>query len=330
MTLTAAIAGVRQLLHHGPGESVATISNLSVVGPETLAEYHHRHRARLAPVESGNGAVGTLASSDLGVVVQQTATPTSSSTETPMPTSSPTETATPTATSSATATATPSGVIKHQLKFICDPVGTAVDPDHCDVPTVVGVCLPDAPADSLLRCIGDAVATTSQELASPLRGTPKFLTERIDMGHTCGVNALARGCPLHDFGHQTSNTAAGRRAAYKRLIAGIRSTRVRPGRGGPAELLGVVVSFDATFEGLQGHDVTVTWTVYNADAHRHLSSDWFVDRLDARWHVQSGKDKGSDDIWVPLPPHRGRYFARISVNEANGDRITYMDTQPFH
>jgi hypothetical protein len=91
----------------------------------------------------------------------------------------------------------------------------------------------------------------------------------------------------------------------------------------------MVVSFDARLRGLEGETVNVTWSVYDAGSHARLGTDWFADRRAVVWRIATDEDQGSADIWIPLPPRRGRYFARISLRDATGRRLTYANTPMF-
>jgi hypothetical protein len=258
---------------------------------------------------------------DPRIVLAQDATPTASpeTTETATPTA--TATATATEDPTATPTATPDG---GTLTILCDPA----DPASCSAPSEVDVCLPDAPPDSPLRCPDDVADAQRQALDGPLETTPPVIRRSVNMGLSCERDALGSGCALSDAGPAPATPAA-RRVAYERIIQGLRSTRTRSGPHSKATPLGEVVSFDTRLRGLDGQDVAVTWSVFRSGGHARLHSDWFADRRAIVWHVDTDADQGSADIWVPLPPRRGRYFARISVRDANGQRLTYADTPVF-
>jgi hypothetical protein len=326
VTLTGAIAAVRQLVDHGaPAGGDARVSNVTVTGPASLAVYRMRQRIEPTADTGGATAIRLAATGSDALLAQETVTPTATPSETASPAVSPSPSVTVTPEVSPTVTPLGAG----EVAVLCDPGVPAGGTDSCPAPREVDVCLPDEPQDSPLRCPGSVAGEQRSALDGPLDTTPPVIRRSVNMGLACERDALGSGCALSDAGPEPQ-TAAARRLAYEQIIRGIRSTRVRRGPHGRATPLGMIVSFDARLHGLVGKDVDVTWSVFAARTRERLNSDWFADRRAIVWHVESQDDQGSADIWIPLPPHRGAYFARISLRDASdGGRLTYARTPVF-
>jgi hypothetical protein len=206
---------------------------------------------------------------------------------------------------------------------VCSRSAPPGDPAHCGDPSLVELCVWDARPASPFHCPDLLAATNARRAESSLRTQTFAIRSRVVAGDACGRDIRSPGCPFHDL------VRAGGRDTYRRLVAGIRATRARPARGHRADLLGMVVSFDADLEELANRDVEVTWSIYGIGSPRGLAAGWYRDRRALRWQVESRHDHGSADVWIPLPPRRGRYFARLALRQEDGSRLTYADTKPF-
>jgi hypothetical protein len=164
------------------------------------------------------------------------------------------------------------------------------------------------------------------------------LEEEYDMGPGCESDPASGTCALADLAESAGQSDGGdpepsatpRRQTIARVRRILEGTRTRRDDDGRLQPLGMMVSFDVTFTGLEDEDVVVFWSMLSADTRRPLTSDWLRNTRAAVLRPRHETDQIGKDIWLPLPRRRGDYVARVTFRDPDDETLTSVRTDVFH
>jgi hypothetical protein len=118
----------------------------------------------------------------------------------------------------------------------------------------------------------------------------------------------------------------------KEFLDVLRETRLRTvTRDGRqfTEPLGVTVSFEAVVEGYRGKRVDIRWSLHRTSSGQASTRDWLVNRRVLSRRLKADVQRISADFWVPIPRRRASSFIRVSLYDAQRERIAHGDTKRF-
>jgi excisionase family DNA binding protein len=100
--------------------------------------------------------------------------------------------------------------------------------------------------------------------------------------------------------------------------------------------VGLVVTFDVTFEGLRSRQCSLKWSVYDARTKHPLPDAYLRDQPAFPHHLftpQAQRDSASDKLWIPRPPRAGPFFVTLELrDDAAVDQrvpLAHAETQAF-
>jgi hypothetical protein len=95
--------------------------------------------------------------------------------------------------------------------------------------------------------------------------------------------------------------------------------------------MGNVVEVSASLGGLKGNEVPLVWSLYLVDGKnkRPVANTQFLNQKAQPIQLsEGGQFVGSLNVWVPIPPFRGRYVARVLILY-NDAALNFVDSAAF-
>ena len=111
--------------------------------------------------------------------------------------------------------------------------------------------------------------------------------------------------------------------------SGNRPTRNQPNRPSKDRSIGHCSDIsDVVLTGLQGKEVSLSWSIFSKDASTRLQGNWLNDMTAYELEATTAHDTGSVELWAPLPKARGKYFIRTTLR-VKGFAIASSDSEEF-
>jgi hypothetical protein len=149
----------------------------------------------------------------------------------------------------------------------------------------------------------------------------------LDLGPVCSEDLSDPDCGLR-------STLTYLLSAHSEVSAAIVAERlaelfegVRTSGADQAEPVGVTVNFNVSLTGFRGDSADVRFSLY-AEGGGRVPRDWLENQRVLSIEAEAQKDSGSGEFWVPLPRLQGPYFVRFGVDDEDGERLDYWDTDP--
>jgi hypothetical protein len=156
------------------------------------------------------------------------------------------------------------------------------------------------------------------------------LDQQYDMGRGCSGDPAGGRCALNAI---AKSAAPGQGVSPARDVKRVRrvlaGTRSQLGPDGKRLPMGMMVSVDVTLTGMSGEPVEVYWSMLSADTTRALPQPWLRNTRAATLHPRAERAQLQKDLWLPLPRERGRYKARITLVDEDGEHYSER-TEVFH
>jgi hypothetical protein len=156
------------------------------------------------------------------------------------------------------------------------------------------------------------------------------LDQQYDMGRGCSGDPAGGRCALTAI---AKSAGGGQGVSPARSIGRVRrvlaGTRSQLGPDGKRHPMGMMVSVDVTLTGMSGEPIELYWSMLSADTSRALPQSWLRNTRSATLHPHAEQAQLQKDLWLPLPRERGRYRARITLLNEDGERYSER-TAVFH
>lgn len=153
--------------------------------------------------------------------------------------------------------------------------------------------------------------------------TTAELDQQYDMGRGCSGDPAGGRCALtalaRSAGPGQGISPARTVGRVRRVLAGTRSQLGPDGKRLP---MGMMVSVDVTVTGMSGEPIELYWSMLSADTSRALPQAWLRNTRAATLHPRADQAQLQKEIWLPLPRDRGRYRARITLLNEDGERYS--------
>jgi hypothetical protein len=116
-----------------------------------------------------------------------------------------------------------------------------------------------------------------------------------------------------------------------------RAIQLAGGSKGVLDLPGVMAYVETTVEGFKRREVTLRWSIYDAETRQPYSNSWDPalkpggeqELIDSPIDLAAPSDEAVEMIWIPEPKRGRKYFIRIGIYDEGNVLLALTQSRKF-